>query len=734
MAIINSGGDLSRTELQIDAAIREVTLTQAGGLSADGATLQAIYSYLKKVWRVRDFNIGVSSGTAASTTLELDSAAGPSSQEILPGMTVLVAAGGTGVLVAGTTVSSVSGTTVILSDAIDTTFDAADEVTFVNHLIEYPFPLVAITPEQFEWSFDWTPDNGAATTRQLIRTAGWREVATNGDVNAEYVGIISLGNIDGTQTGGGDTVYYAFRAAAKKTNGFTFSATQITGAAGDFDSFSNGDVVKVSGSTGNDGTYIVTTAATGSLTFPAATFGTTGLDSATVTIRKINYESEVDFDFAGPVNQAIQTFDGTTDNRSNELSLFIREEGKTFDKSDTPAIGIATGDAINYQVYRFPLTEGTDNKYTVTDATIEAADGSGEFYDLTVGQGPQIRYLSANASSSTLYTTDLLSGPFNFGVVIDASAGDGVTTNSTGSLTTEQLYSWVKYKLRRPTAFGTIDDEGSDSVVQIGKTSDELLEFVGDNLQTIRVENADNTVALSGVAIIDFADGDIGNIRLRSNANDTIQRFPSISSGQIQFNDNLKLDAAGSFTMYFTYTRQYSVADLTWTRISGSTGTLTGAATLPVTTLGDYIDVSGFTDDNLNGVYEITNTGTTSSINVTRIDDLTLPATEVQSGGSNNFRFNPVDSPDAIIVKDKDDNEIRGTTLTDFNYSFKYDQDLSPASSNTAENRLATEDANVSVRAVGTDRAQWVNTPFIITNASGLNIPVNAPLERNYAP
>ena len=724
-ALINA---TTETEVNIDAENRDITLNLAGNLSADGVTLQALYSYLKKAWRIQTFTIG--SGSSSGTTVTVANVT-----NVLPGMAVAVTAG-TGTITAAATVVSVdSATTFTLSETPSVALSGAT-VQFTNHLIEYPFPLVAITPEQFEWSFDWTPSN--ALSRQLLRTAGWREITTAGLVTAEYVGVISLGNIDGTPTGGGDKVYYAYRAAAKKTNGFTFSATQITGAAGDFDSFGNGDVVNISGSTGNDGNYTITTAATGSLTFPGATFGTTGLDSATVTIRKINYESEADFTYAGAVNEAIQTFDGTTDNRTNELAIFIREDGKTFDKSDTPAIGIATGDVINYQVFRFPLAESTDNKYTVNDAAIELADGAGEFYDIAAGNGPEINFLAADVGSNTLYTTDLLLGPFNFGVTIDATAGDGNGTNSTGALTTEQLYSWVKYRLRRPTSDGTVDDEGADSVVQIGKTSDELLEFVGDTLQTKRVENADNTVVLDGVAIINFADGDIGNLRFRSTANDTLQRFPSISSGQIQFNDNLKDDAAGTFTMYFTYTRQYSVSDLTWTQTAGQTGTLSRSTgdLLPVTTTGDYIDVSGFTvSPNLNGVYLITDATSTSSIDVTRIDDLVLPAgPEAQTGGANNFRFNPVNSPDAIVVVDKDDNEIRGTTLVDFNYSFKFDQDLSPASGNTAENRLATEPANVSIRAVGTDKAQWVNTPFVITNNSGLNISVNAPLERNYAP
>ena len=40
-------------------------------------------------------------------------------------------------------------------------------------LIAYPFPLIAITPEQFEWRFGWSPADDSS--RSLLRTGGWRE-------------------------------------------------------------------------------------------------------------------------------------------------------------------------------------------------------------------------------------------------------------------------------------------------------------------------------------------------------------------------------------------------------------------------------------------------------------------------------------------------------------------------------------------------------------------------------
>ncbi|MDB4343084.1 hypothetical protein OAA26_00005, partial [bacterium] len=53
-ALINA---TTETEVNIDAATRDITLNLAGNLSATGVTLQALYSYLKKAWRVQDFTI-----------------------------------------------------------------------------------------------------------------------------------------------------------------------------------------------------------------------------------------------------------------------------------------------------------------------------------------------------------------------------------------------------------------------------------------------------------------------------------------------------------------------------------------------------------------------------------------------------------------------------------------------------------------------------------------------------
>lgn len=81
--------------------------------------------------------------------------------------------------------------------------------------IKLPFPMVAITPEQFEiyngWSF---ADN---TTRKALRTCGWAERNSSGNVTAMYAGIISLGSLGST-----DQAYYQQVGSTTAATSFTF--------------------------------------------------------------------------------------------------------------------------------------------------------------------------------------------------------------------------------------------------------------------------------------------------------------------------------------------------------------------------------------------------------------------------------------------------------------------------------------------------------------------------------
>jgi hypothetical protein len=100
--------------------------------------------------------------------------------------------------------------------------------------IPFDFPMVGITPEQFEFVAGWVLVND--TSRNLIRAAGWREIDAGQSVNREYMGVVSLGNI-----GLADLAHYAFASQTSKTdfafNGVVNQGVQTFGDAanGNFD-------------------------------------------------------------------------------------------------------------------------------------------------------------------------------------------------------------------------------------------------------------------------------------------------------------------------------------------------------------------------------------------------------------------------------------------------------------------------------------------------------------------
>jgi len=89
-----------------------------------------------------------------------------------------------------------------------------------SDLVKYPFPMEAITAEQFEFKNGWRLTKAADTplvdSIPLIRNGGWAEKDTAGTVQYEYMGVVTLGNIESNHR-----VYWAFADDTTKTN-FTY--------------------------------------------------------------------------------------------------------------------------------------------------------------------------------------------------------------------------------------------------------------------------------------------------------------------------------------------------------------------------------------------------------------------------------------------------------------------------------------------------------------------------------
>jgi len=903
MAKITSAGRLYRTEVDIDTTNRDIGLTKTttgNTLSDDGVSLQALYSYLKNVWRLTDFTsaIASSSGTTVTfddVTIDVDVAglttgtkyqiktAGDAnwtdigspdstvgtvftyngaaitgttgeastrgnSLNILPGMKVSISAGA-GTLAGGfATVVSVAadGSTMVLDKTASPVMDNTTELLVVNHLIEYPFPLVAITPEQFEFGFDWTMETN--TDRKLLRDAGWQELSVGEVDGPKYVGIVSLGTIDTVTLGAG----------VDSTADITLVMDGVTG-------ITVGMEARVQSGTGTipPNTKVVSIDSPTQVTLSAAHGGNFDGDEVILFGDRVYYAfydssaqtwtTPVDFDFLGPVNEAILVDDAVNpagDFTNQVLSLFIRTEGKTYGKSATPDIGIPDAGGtnvgnINFQVYRFPLSEATDLDYlasdgitpTVTDVQIQAAAGAGQKYDAVVVSttaddtsvgttipvtsttgiiagsyvyseqnggneklqantrvvsinagvsvvvdktpttalvngddirfinGPHIIYHNLDQLSGDYFSTDLNNANSSFGVTINARNGSSVN----GQLTLKELYAWVQYQLRQSGSIDfDADIEAGTAGIQNGKTSDTMLKFVGAVLESVNlltpssaqwgVGNLDRATVTDGTGVLfyNWPSGVIGNVKLRDNDGD-LEAFPKIATGFISFGDvatsNLLADSAASFTMFFTYTQQHEEAASTGLTYSGNAtgvGTITrdaGNFTYDIDT-DSYMKFTGFTNDGLDGVFKVTtgvSAGGGAVINVSYIDDLSNQGGYATSQTATGFlRFNPVDSPDAVIVQDSTDTEIQGTLASGvgtpalnadskYEWSFAYTANTQP-NQGAEEDRITETDVPVTIRAVGTNKAQWISSNFTIADASGQDFSVIAPLERNYAP
>jgi len=84
-------------------------------------------------------------------------------------------------------------------------------------------------------------------------------------------------------------------------------------------------------------------------------------------------------------------------------------------------------------------------------------------------------------------------------------------------------------------------------------------------------------------------------------------------------------------------------------------------------------------------------------------------------------------SASAILVDDESGTDISGNISGSSSVSFDFDYDA-----NTQGGRTAGTNAAVTVVAIGLDTAQYVSAEGVITRATGQNISLVAPLERNY--
>ena len=433
--------------------------------------------------------------------------------------------------------------------------------------------------------------------------------------------------------------------------------------------------------------------------------------------------SRTSFTYSGPVNEAVRIFNDGNDGEDpinyrtgKNLVVRIRPDtetgptvGYTFDSSDTDAIG--TPLSVTNQVYRFPLATAVDLKITLTDASVVT---------LVSDIGYQLKFDQASLSSSQL-TTDLVGGPFDFTHLIDSTS---VTNLSPGD-----IYNITQYKLRQTT---DINDDNT-TADRIGQITEDLLVFVGDQLQTKAINGG-----TEGILIDDIDQTNLANFAFRDNTND-LKNFPAVASGTLTFSDTLKNDPS---TRYWMFYQSASVAGI-------GTATWPGANAVIVDD-NNAVDIAGY--------YHLANAATYSSntaigaitsgtkILTTSADMTGSAATaggvsggvlHVKTGNNIGFYFIDTNTASSITISgDKNfENTDNANTVTfdiypkntgTIPWTFDYTGD------GNRNDGFQDQDAPIQLVALGLDNAQYVETTGTIGSGTGQNFTITAALERNY--
>lgn len=538
-----------------------------------------------------------------------------------------------------------------------------------------------------------------ATSSQLIRTAGWTvKDVENTYVKEVYAGVITLGTLvdqvdqpyyvqststvaevsNTTYTGpANEAVAILARADATVASGngdldIAFSGTNtITSTTTDLSVFKAGDLIVVTNTDSNDGTY--TAAADGTAT------------SLSIVEAGVS-------ETAGAATLVAD--------RRGTFKIFVRERGKTYADASLADIGVTT---MTYIVYRFPVTNATDIKITTTADTDIDADGAipasvnpyddiqisylefsagvpydivgaavagtvtaGEVYKDTAGRWFKVTTAgsldatgvgdyTANGGTAVLAAYEgerEISGAFYaFDVIIDANdqhANVGTPyVDASNNTTVEDVYEFCQWALRRT---GQLNEGATGASIRNGAISELLVEFVGDNL-----------VTKPGVFIDSLASIDQNQVQFTeytdvSYSGSTALAYPRVVTVTLNFNSNLATDADSIFYVYYNATPN-----------------------------GD-------------------NFGEATALQVKNAS-----GADVGTAISNNI-------PDETVAG-------AGST---YSFSYAYDGDVTGG-------RTVGTDVDVVAVAIGLDTGQYVKSQVTSIKSTGATISLVAPLERNFS-
>ena len=419
-------------------------------------------------------------------------------------------------------------------------------------------------------------------------------------------------------------------------------------------------------------------------------------------------DDTVDFDFAGPVNEAVQFYDligdlsgstpsfATTTTITRATGSFITDGFKvggqitiinstsndgTYELSAVSATSMTI--TTTWTAEAWGTTEvivNNDNAMTLR-LRVRDADPKGKTFSQA-----NLTTINKTALGNFVYNFPLANGAdqkidvADTGIDADSNgvadvspySGMSITYHSTpqartdlvgGSVnfgiivegnngTAQQVFEFIQWSLRSTGGNGTGDiDAGAE--VAIGRTMDGLAEFIGDTGHFGVTGGGLNFPTNpdgggSGVYVDNLNATSKNDVVFYDNLN-APKTFPETIAVTLDFNQIAIDDTTTEYDLFYDRTIRTTVADLV---LTGTTDVITSATTaLPQNAeivVGSYVRLAGMTEPTMDGVYQILVINTPgASWDVARYDGTTIITS---SSASVTVDQNCVDTPDAILV------------------------------------------------------------------------------------
>ena len=415
-------------------------------------------------------------------------------------------------------------------------------------------------------------------------------------------------------------------------------------------------------------------------------------------------DDTANFEFAGPVDEAVLVFDATV-TREDGATGYAIATNDTISRNDggdyvvdgykvgstviianaedpandgshiiTAVVGGVDGDLVigaaglTNNAADTTMTMDLDNRFLVTlrlrprdddalgktFAQARLADAgdtnlSNRVFKFPLATGPDLKITATDATITGSSPWNGMSITFHAtpqarAGLVGGSFNFGIIIDGNNG-TSQQVYEFVQWSLRQLT------DIDADADTAIGRTIDGLMRFVGDSLE---VGSTDGGLTFptnpdgggSGVFIDSLNAVSVNDVLFYDNLG-TARTFPETIAVTLDFNQILIDDIVAESDLFYDRTIRTNVTDL----VVNSGGTITsGGGNLPVLDVGDgaYIRLEGIVDfPEMNGVFQVTTETSTSSWDVVRYDGTAMVTT---GSAAVNVDEHPFDTPDSIIV------------------------------------------------------------------------------------